>query len=104
MVIFVVNKTTEMVQLYTHGAKYSCPMKEQDGELFFRFNSIWYPVNKYIDNNTKYLGQEVYMTSTEALAQIKNVIADYITDTDHWADYFMEQIVDIVNAYEGGNK
>jgi len=56
MIIFVVNKATEMVQLYTHGAKYSCPMKEQDGELFFRFKSIWYPVNKYIDNNTQYLG------------------------------------------------
>ena len=44
------------------------------------------------------------MTSTDALIQIKNVIADYINDTDHWADYFMEQIVDIVNTYEGGNK
>ena len=44
------------------------------------------------------------MTSTEALSKIKNVIADYIADTDHWADYFMEQIVDIVNDYEGGKR
>lgn len=44
------------------------------------------------------------MTDTEALSKIKNVIADYITDTDHWADYFMEQIVDIVNDYEGGKR
>lgn len=44
------------------------------------------------------------MTDTEALSQIKQVITDYVTDTDHWADYFMERIVDIVNDYAGGKR
>lgn len=42
------------------------------------------------------------MTDQELINQIKEVAAQYLTDEDHWSEYFMEQIVDILNTYNGG--
>ena len=37
------------------------------------------------------------LSDSEKIAAIKRVVKDYIEDEDHWADYFMEQVCDIIN-------
>jgi len=37
------------------------------------------------------------MSDSEKLDKIKQIVADYIQDTDHYAFYFMEQICDVIN-------
>lgn len=37
------------------------------------------------------------MSDSEKLEKIKQIVADYIQDTDHYADYFMEKVCDVIN-------
>lgn len=36
------------------------------------------------------------MTDSEKLEAIKQIVKEYVEDTDHWADYFMEKVVDVI--------
>lgn len=40
------------------------------------------------------------MTDSEAINEIRKVVATYTIDTEHWSDYFMELIVDILNCLD----
>ena len=40
---------------------------------------------------------KLHMSDSEKLEKIKQIVADYIQDTDHYADYFMEQVCDVIN-------
>lgn len=40
------------------------------------------------------------MFDSEFVNEIREIAAEYVNDTDHWADYFMEKVVDVVNKYD----
>ena len=37
------------------------------------------------------------MTDTDKIQKIEQIVNNYIEDTDHWADYFMEQVCDVIH-------
>lgn len=41
-----------IVQIFTHGARYDCPTKEENGELWFWFKRTWYRVSDHITDCT----------------------------------------------------
>ena len=43
------------------------------------------------------IGGICLMTDSEFIEQLTDICAKYCEDTDHWADYFMEQVIDLVN-------
>ena len=45
------------------------------------------------------IGGVFLMTDSEFIEQLTDICAKYCEDTDHWADYFMEQVIDLVNEY-----
>lgn len=42
-------------QILTHGCFYTCPIKQIDGEWYFRFKKQWHKVNDYSDEHTRIL-------------------------------------------------
>lgn len=48
MLVLGVNRILNWCQIISGGRKYTCPIKEVDGQLLFRFKKIWYPVGDYI--------------------------------------------------------
>lgn len=40
------------LQIYAHGSHYTCPIKEVDAKLLFRFKNAWHIVDEYIDDYT----------------------------------------------------
>ena len=53
--VFLVNFATEIVQVYTHGAKYSCPMKQENDKYYFRFKDTWHNLEDCVDEFTRYV-------------------------------------------------
>ena len=45
------------------------------------------------------------MTDKECIARVEEIARDYSTNTDdsHWADYFMERIIDVLEEYNRTN-
>lgn len=41
------------VQIITHGASYTCPIKQIEGEWFFKFKRKWHRVSDYSDERTR---------------------------------------------------
>ena len=58
MRILLVNKVMELCQITTGGRRYSCPTKEINGQLFFRFKRIWHPVAEFLGKGTEELVRE----------------------------------------------
>ena len=52
MIVLGINRVLNWVQITTHGSKYTCPMKESDGELLFKFNGQWHKVYDYTFEGT----------------------------------------------------
>ena len=47
MIVVGINTICKWCQIIaTHGT-YTCPIKEVDGEFFFKFKNIWYKVAEY---------------------------------------------------------
>ena len=44
MTVLCVNRILKSVQISSGGRRYTCPTKEINGELFFRFRNEWHKV------------------------------------------------------------
>lgn len=44
MLVLCINYACGCVQITNMGRRYTCPMKEIDGELYFRFKNQWHRV------------------------------------------------------------
>lgn len=58
MVVLGINKILEWCQITAGGRRYTCPIKEIDGELFFKFKKAWHPLANFISETAKELVQE----------------------------------------------
>ena len=58
MLILGVNRILQWVQIANGGRRYTCPMKEIDGEAFFRFKNEWHKVMDFITDHTTELVSE----------------------------------------------
>lgn len=58
MIVFSINRVLNWCQVITGTGTYTCPIKELNGELFFRFKKDWHPVTKYITERTRELIKE----------------------------------------------
>lgn len=52
MLVLGVNKILKWCQVLSNGRKYTCPIKEVNGELFFHFKNEWHSVTKFISEHT----------------------------------------------------
>lgn len=58
MLILGINRILKWLQITTGGRSYTCPTKEINGELFFRFKNEWHRASDYISKNTAELISE----------------------------------------------
>lgn len=47
MMALGINHILKSVQIIAGGRRYTCPMKESDGELYFKFKDEWHKVMEY---------------------------------------------------------
>lgn len=52
MLVLGIHEILNWVQITNGGRKYTCPMKEINGELFFKFKKEWHQVAKYTSELT----------------------------------------------------
>lgn len=52
MLVLNINEVLNWVQITAGGIKRTCPMKEINGELFFKFKNEWHQVAKYTSELT----------------------------------------------------
>ncbi len=48
MLVLGINYILNWVQIISDGRKYTCPTKEINGELFFKFKKEWHKVAEYM--------------------------------------------------------
>ena len=58
MLVLGINKVLNWCQITTGGRRYTCPIKEVDGELLFKFKKIWHPIVEFISENAEELVRE----------------------------------------------
>lgn len=58
MKILGINKILNWLQITSSGKRYTCPMKEIKGELFFLFKEKWHKVADYLTEHTSQLLSE----------------------------------------------
>lgn len=58
MLVLGINKVLDWCQIVSGGRTYTCPTKEINGELFFRFKRIWHPITEFISDNAHELVEE----------------------------------------------
>lgn len=58
MTILGINAAGGWCQIHNGWARYTCRIKDIDGELCFIFKRVWYPVSKYVSENVDVLLQE----------------------------------------------
>lgn len=51
MLILGINKILKWVQITTGSGTYTCPIKEINGVLFFKFKNVWHKVLDYMPKN-----------------------------------------------------
>ncbi len=54
MQVLGINHILKWVQIFSSGRRYTCPTKDINGELFFKFKNEWH---KVIDYTTVYTGE-----------------------------------------------
>lgn len=47
MLVLGINHILKWVQIVSNGRRYTCPMKEIDGKLFFHFKEEWHKVLEF---------------------------------------------------------
>ncbi len=52
MLVLSINKILDRCQITTGWGRYTCPIKEVGGQLFFHFKGKWHKVMDYISENT----------------------------------------------------
>lgn len=58
MLVLGINKICNWCQITTITGTYTCPIKEINGELFFKFKRVWHPIAKYISEHAEELVHE----------------------------------------------
>ena len=58
MLVLGINKILKWCQITTGGRTYTCPTKEINGELFFRFKNVWHSVAQYASKYAEEFVQE----------------------------------------------
>lgn len=58
MLVLGINKILDWCQIVSDGRTYTCPTKEINGQLFFRFKRIWHPIAEFISDNAHELVEE----------------------------------------------
>ena len=58
MLILGINKILNWLQVTSGGRSYTCPMKEINGNRFFRFKKSWHKVTDYLSDYTTELVSE----------------------------------------------
>ena len=58
MLILGINKICEWCQITTNSRHYTCPIKINNGELFFKFKKVWHPVSQFLSENCQELVEE----------------------------------------------
>lgn len=58
MLILGINKILNWLQITTGERRYTCPTKEINGELFFKFKNEWYRAIDYVSEHTAELISE----------------------------------------------
>ena len=56
VLVLCINHAAGWVQITTGGRTYTCPMKDVNGELFFRFKNEWHRVTDYTSEYTSHFG------------------------------------------------
>ena len=52
MLVLDINHILKWVSIVSGGRRYTCPTKEIDGELFFKFKNEWHKVIEYTSKLT----------------------------------------------------
>lgn len=52
MLVLGINHVLKWVQIVSGGRRYTCPMNEINGELFFHFKKEWHKVIEYVTEHT----------------------------------------------------
>lgn len=52
IIVMTISKLIDAVIIFTHGARYTCPTKEVDGELMFWFKQKWRKVADHVIDAT----------------------------------------------------
>ena len=58
MLVLGINKILEWCQITTGGRRYTCPIEDRGGVLFFKFKKEWHPIINYVSDYTTELVQE----------------------------------------------
>ena len=58
MLVLGINRILKWVQITTGWGTYTCPTKEINGELFFKFKSEWHKVMDFASEHTTELVSE----------------------------------------------
>lgn len=58
MLVTTINRLTDWLQIVTHTGTYTCPTKEINGELFFRFKRHWHKAANFLSEHTTELLSE----------------------------------------------
>ena len=58
MLVLGVNDILKWCQISAGRGTYTCPIKEVNGEMFFKFKKIWHPIAEYISDRAEVLVQE----------------------------------------------
>jgi len=58
MIVLGVNKVLKWCQVFANGRRYTCPIKEVDGKLFFFFKKAWHCVKEFAPEGTRELVEE----------------------------------------------
>ncbi|HBC32476.1 MAG TPA: hypothetical protein DC024_14675 [Clostridiales bacterium] len=58
MLVLSINRILKWVQITTGWGKYTCPIKEINGELFFKFKNEWHKVMDFTSELTTELFQK----------------------------------------------
>lgn len=52
MTVLTINNVLNWVQISNGWGRYTCPMEERDGDLYFKFKNEWYKVEDYTSEYT----------------------------------------------------
>ena len=58
MLVLGINRILKWVQITTGGGRYTCPTKEINGELLFKFKNEWHKVIDFTSEHTTELISE----------------------------------------------
>ena len=58
MIVLGINRICKWCQITAGGRSYTRPIKEINGQLFFKFKKVWHPVVEYLSDYCEELFQE----------------------------------------------